>query len=183
MKLRDISFEIENLVTEYNADEWQGQPVTDERRGEIENELNALDLTIEEKAANYADLIAHYESDAETIKAEEKRLAIMRKRVENSVEWLRRNLESQLLILGKRKIETDFWKFSFRRSESLIVRAEDALPDRFLIPVPAAVKPDNAKIKKAMQAKFIGSKEWYGEFECEDIPGAVLLVKQGLQIK
>ncbi len=183
MKLREIPSEIERLVAEYNSEEWNDAPVTDERRLQIEQALDDLDYTVEDKAAHYADLIAHYESDAETIKEEERRLASIRKRAEGAAEWLRRNLQGTLLTLNRRKIETDFWKFGFRRSESMVVRAEDAIPEVFMIPVPATFAPDNKAIKEALQEKFDKGKEFYGEFESEEIPGAVLIVKQNLQIK
>jgi len=178
MKLREINPEIERLLAEYN-----GEETTDERRLEIESALNDLDIALEEKAASYADLIAHYESDAESIKKEEQRLAAMRKRAEGSAGWLRRNLQGALLAGGKMKLDTDFWKFSFRRSEALIVRAEDTIPAEYMIEVPATFKPDNAKIKDVLKREFGGPKEFSGEFEVPEIPGVVLDIRQNLQIK
>lgn len=178
MKLREVPIEIERLIVQYNDEE-----TTDERRLEIENELNELDFTVEQKAAAYADLIAHYESEAEVIKAEEMRLAAWRKRCDGAAGWLRRNLQETLLAVNKRKFDTDFWKFSFRRSEAMVVTAEDVLPERFMIPVPATFKVDNPAIKKALQDECELPKEFYGEFESENIPGAKLEIRQNLQIK
>lgn len=165
MILRLIPFEIESRLNEYNA-----EGATDERRVEIEAELEQLDFTVEQKAEAYANLIAHYQSDAATYKAEEQRLAVLRKRCESSAAWLDSNLESVLLALGIRELKTDFWKFSFRRSESLHITASDAIPEAFMIPVPATVKIDNAEVKAALKR---------GEI----VPGAELLIKQNLQIK
>ncbi len=165
MILRLIPFEIESRLNEYNA-----EGTTDERRMEIEAELEQLEFTVEQKAEAYANLIAHYRSDAETIKAEEQRLAVWRKRCEASADWLDRTLESTLLALGISTLKTEFWKFSFRRSESLQITAADAIPEAFMIPVPATVKIDNAEVKAALKR---------GEI----VPGAELLIRQNLQIK
>lgn len=178
MYLREIHPEVAKRDAEYNAEH-----TTDERRLELESELAELDMTLEDKASSYADLMAHYDSDAKTIKAEISRLAVMLKRAEHHSGWLYRTLESQLLLLNRRKIDTGFWKFSFRRSESMVIQAGDAIPGQFMIPIPATTEPDNAAIKKALQEKFDQSKEWYGDYTNDDIPGAVLVVKQGLQIK
>lgn len=183
MILRQIHPEIQKLIYEYNADHWHGEEVTDERRTQIEQEIEALDIAMEEKADSYVELIGHYDSEIERIKAEKRRLDAWQKSLEGKRNWLDRTLEANLLAADKRKFETDWHKYSFKRSESMIVRAEDALPNKFMLIVPETLKVDNAAVKAALKEGFDKSKDWYGEFESEEVPGAALVVKQNLQVR
>src|ERR1017187_8520004 len=138
MVLREVFTAIVILMDEYNNEE-----TTDERRLQIESEMDAIDISIEEKSDSIADLINHYAANAEQLKKEEQRLNLWRKREERSAEWLENYLSSALLSLKKTKFETDFHKFSFRKSEALKVENTELIPDKFFIPVPATTKLDN----------------------------------------
>ena len=66
-------------------------------------------------------------------------------------------------------METDLNKLSFRKSESVSIFDEEAIPSEYKKEV-VSVSIDKTEIKKAI-------KEW------KEIPGATITEKQNLQIK
>lgn len=66
----------------------------------LEDTLQAIEESIQDKAQNIALLIRNLEADTEAIKLEEKRLADRRRAVENNCKSLKDYLYQQMILLG-----------------------------------------------------------------------------------
>lgn len=66
----------------------------------MEDTLQAIEESIQDKAQNIALLIRNLEADTEAIKLEEKRLADRRRAVENNCKSLKDYLYQQMILLG-----------------------------------------------------------------------------------
>lgn len=164
MKLREIPEQLEALTEEYNSEE-----CSDQRREEIEGLLETLELTAIEKAEAIANLISHYESEAECRSTEISRLAKLSKADNNKAEWLRNYLTGNVQALGG-KVDTPNYKLSLRKSSAVNVMDLGLIPGKYLREIPAKFEADKTTIKKALEAG-------------EEIPGASIETRFNLQIK
>lgn len=98
------------------------------------NTLECIDFEIEEKANGYAKIIRNISSDAEGIKAEEKRLNDRRKAMESSINKLKENLYTSMKATGKEKFKTDMFSFAIQKNPASlkIIEGRD-IPIEFLI--------------------------------------------------
>ena len=104
---------------------------------DLEGVLLTIDDAIEDKADNYAMLIANLNSDIDAIKAEEARLKERRQRIEKSIDTLKQNLFTAMKETGKEKFKTSLFSFAIAKNggkTSVIVDVETAkLGDDFVI--------------------------------------------------
>lgn len=146
--------------------------VFDEETGEIvfdvEN-LDALETERNAKLEGVALYIKSLEAEADAMKAEEKALAERRAVREKKAERLRRYLSDSMQAMGDTKLETARVALSFRKSESVVIEDQAALPVEFL-KVKITETPDKTAIKKAIKAGAT-------------VEGAALVENKNLQIK
>lgn len=105
--------------------------------------LEITEKDIEEKAENYAKVIRNFEGNVTALKAEEKRLAEKRKRLETSIETLKQNLQTAMIATGKRKFKKGVFKFAIQKNGGALPVIVDVpteeLDDEFVI---VSEKPD-----------------------------------------
>lgn len=146
--------------------------VFNEETGEIvfdADNLDALETERNAKMEGVALYIKSLEAEASAMKAEEKALAERRAVREKKAERLRRYLSDSMLALGDTKIETARVSLSFRKSESVVIDDQAALPVEF-IKVKMTETPDKTAIKKAIKSGA-------------EVNGAALVENKNLQIK
>lgn len=122
---------------------------TEEELQAINDTLEMLDCSIEEKVENTAKYIKNVESDIEGIKAEINRLTALKKQKERNTEWLKSNIEYALKTKGIEKLEVGTFKCGYRKSESVEVEDLNALPMDY---IKTKMEPDKTAIKKALKA-------------------------------
>ena len=118
---------------------------TEEELQAINDTLEMLDVSIEEKVENTAKYIKNVESDIEGIKTEINRLTALKKQKERNTEWLKTNIEYALKTKGIDKLEVGTFKCGYRKSEKTIVDDVNKLPDGLK---KVEYKPMAAEIKK-----------------------------------
>ena len=141
----------------------------------IADTLEAIQGEIEEKADNIGCLLKELEAATYAIKAEEQRLAERRKKKEKLYERLKNYLSESLLGMGINTLETTRNAITFRKSEVAEVNEatffEWAKANRAdLITVKVTESANKTEIKKELKAGA-------------EIPGAVLVTKQNIQLK
>lgn len=102
----------------------------------ILNTLEAISDEVEVKAENYAVIIAELKSEAEKIKAEEERLAKRRRSLEANMDYLKWNLQSAMVLTGKRKFKTEHYSFSIQKNGGkapLVLIQGEEIPEQFRI--------------------------------------------------
>ncbi len=111
--------------------------------------LEGIDYELEIKAENYAKIIRELEGTVEVIKAEQKRLADKKAKLESNVKKLKDNLQEAMLATGKTKFKTDLFSFSIQKNGGalpVVVDVETSeLPDDL---VQITEKPDLKAIAK-----------------------------------
>lgn len=142
---------------------------TEELTPELEAELLINQEQLQSKGINYAKVIANYQSEADQIDAEIKRLKAMKESRDKKVTWLTESLKKAMLVSGIEKIESPLFKISLRRSEAVEVEIPEALPVDWQFKK-VTITADKVAIKKAI-------KEGYS------ITGARLVENFNLQIK
>lgn len=121
---------------------------TEEELQAINDTLEMLDVSIEEKVENTAKYIKNVESDIEGIKAEINRLAALKKQKERNTEWLKTNIEYALKTKGIDKLEVGTFKCGYRKSESVEIDDLNAIPKKY---TKNEIKADKAALKKVLK--------------------------------
>ena len=151
-------FELCAAIANFNLD-------IDEETGEILNaaELDALEISRDEKIENIALWIKNLKAEAEAVKKQKEAFYQREKALSNKADRLKDYLGS---FLNNEKWKSDKVVLSWRRSES--VEVEDGFNDeRFITYEP---KISKTGIKEALK-------------NGEEVPGAKIVEKQSLQIK
>ena len=146
--------------------------VFDEETGEIlfdPDNLDELEVERNAKLEAVALFVKSLEAEAAAMREEERKLAERRGRNERKAERLRRYLSDSMLALGDTKLETARVALSFRKSESVVIEDQAALPVEFL-KVKMTETPDKTAIKKAIKSGAT-------------VEGAALVENKNLQIK
>lgn len=113
--------------------------------------LESIEGAIQEKGANIVSLIQNWQSDADAISAEIKRLQDMKKAVVNRQEKLKEYLRYNMVETGITKIEHPLFNISIRKAAQKVeVLDANLLPDEF-VNVKVETKPDLNAIKKALK--------------------------------
>lgn len=132
-----------------------------------DKELEALEGTLDEKRISCAHVYKNLSSEADAIKAEEKKLAARRKALENAADRVKGYLVINTPV--GTKIDTPTAVISWRKSEQTVIDNVEAVPEQYKR-TEVIVTPDKAAIKKAISSG-------------QEIPGAHVEEKQNLQIK
>ena len=162
MKLFEIVSEYRNALENLTIDEETG--VIDGI-----DAVEALQGDVAEKGESVALYIKELEAFAEDIKAEEKKLKERREQAERKAEYFKTYLTSCLDGAELSKLETARVRVSFRKSVSVDIVDETALPLEFF-KIVEDVKIDKTAIKKAINSGV-------------EVSGAVLKNNRSLQIK
>lgn len=129
--------------------------------------LSQIEGEVAEKLEAYAMVIKNIESDIAGIKAEEKRLADRRKGMENNVTRMKEVMADALQTVDGKRVKTDKFTFSFRKSTVVKIDNETNIPRHF---TQVKVEVMKSEVKKALA-------------NGEIIEGASLVENQSLQIK
>lgn len=138
----------------------------DEETGEILNmaELDALQVDKETKVENIAMFIKNLKADAAMYADEEKAFAQRKKAAANKAERLQKYLAA---MLAGEKYKSARVAITWRKSEQVDITSIDELPAGYYV---TEKKPDKMKIKQAMK-------------NGEQVPGAVLVERENIQVK
>ena len=140
---------------------------TEEEIQAIQDTLEMINVSIEEKLENTGKFIKNTESDITGIKAEIERLTAMKKTKENFVERLKNNVEFALKEKGLETLTVGTFKAGYRKSESVEIINLNVIPADF---TKVEIKADKTAIKKALKAG-------------ETVEGAEIKVNQNFYIK
>lgn len=125
--------------------------------GEIDQEalIGALDVSKEDliiKLDNYCKFIKNLESDNAGIKAEEDRLAAIRKRNEKTIEKMMYAMQNAMMLINEKKLSCGTFTVSVRKNPAAVVLDCDEVfvPDKYLIA--QAPKIDKKALKEDLSA-------------------------------
>lgn len=122
---------------------------------------------IGEKLEGYAMVLKNIESDIVGIKSEEKRLADRRKAMESNLARIKENMADALLTVEGNRVKTEKFTFSFRKSTSVQIENDAAIPPQFI------------KVEKTISRSELAKALKAGE----QIEGAQLVENQSLSIR
>lgn len=122
---------------------------------------------IGEKLEGYAMVLKNIESDIAGIKSEEKRLADRRKAMESNLARIKENMADSLLTVEGNRVKTEKFTFSFRKSTSVQIENDAAIPPQFI------------KVEKTISRSELAKALKAGE----QIEGAQLVENQSLSIR
>lgn len=147
----------------------QVQSLIDEGGEGLQDTLESINLSIEDKLENIGKVIRNLDGEIEMLKNEETRLADKRKALEANKNRLRMYVEDQLAITGKDKVKAGLFTFAMQNNApSLKVVDENKIPKDYFIP--SDPKLDKTAIKNAIK-------------DGDDIPGAELVQGRSLRIR
>ena len=87
-----------------------------ENEEELLNELTKIVISIEEKAENTAIIIKKKEAEREMVRNEKKRLADREKSIDNTINYLKSNLEDSMKLQDKKKFKTKHFSFNIQKN-------------------------------------------------------------------
>lgn len=160
MKLYELSQNYKNLLELVDNEDVPAE-ILQEALAEVKENIN-------EKAENICKVIANIQADIEGMKAEEKRIAALRKSNENKVTSLKNYLENTLKDLNIKKIDCNMFKVSIAKNPPKLVLSDDFKPDDKYTSTQIII--DNKAIKDDLKAGVI-------------IEGASLVQNESLRIK
>jgi hypothetical protein len=140
---------------------------TEEEIQAIQDTLEMINVSIEEKLENTAMYMVNVESDIQGIKTEIDRLTKIKKAKENAVERLKNNVEYAMKQKGIDALTVGTFKCGYRKSESVEITNLDVIPADF---TKVEIKADKTAIKKAIKSG-------------EVVEGAEIKVNQNFYIK
>ena len=140
----------------------------DEETGEILNasDLDELQMARQDKIENIGLYIKNLEAEKEAVKHEKDNFADREKRLGKKIESLKGYLG---YALQGQKFSTPKVAVSFRKSESVLVKDEYLVPDKYC-EFTMVRKPNKTNLKKALK-------------DGEEIMGVELVEKQNISIK
>lgn len=147
--------EISNATQELQSilDNLEFEELTDDVK-ELQKQaiLDSLEgLGLEQKLEAYCQVIAEKKANNDYLSAEIARLQKRKKSNDTSIDWLRGNMQSALIAVGKQKVDTGLHKISISKRKSLEIDydklIEQGMPE--VIYKPAII--DKTATKKAIQ--------------------------------
>ena len=134
---------------------------------DLADTLDGINDAIEVKVDNICRVRKYLEGKVEVYKAEAKRLTELAKQAENNADSMKNYLDEQFKRMNIKKMDTELFKLSYRKSDSVNVIDLDAVPEEYKR---ITIAPDKTAIKKAIK-------------DGETVNGAELVVNQNLQIR
>src|SRR5690554_4618189 len=115
---------------------------------DVQDTLEALEDSIGEKLENIVKIIRMTEGNIELFKAEEKRIQARRRTMENKVDSLKNYMQSTMIRLGMKKVETGTFKIRLQKNpDNISILDESKIPKDFY--VEQEPKLDKTAIKEA----------------------------------
>ena len=145
------------------------QTAIEEGNMDLVDTLEAIEGAIEVKAQGIIAVTRNITSQIEAIKAEEKRLADMRKARENHLKRLKEYCLDAMQQTGKQQIKTDLGVMRIQASPArLVVNSPEDVPAEYQTIIPEHCEVDNERVKEALKAG-------------KEVPGAELV--QGVHLR
>lgn len=117
----------------------------------IADTMAAVEMDFEDKADNYAYMIAQLKGEISTLKAEKNRIGDRIAAKENAVERLTGVLQNAMKDTGKVKFKTPYHNFWIQKNPPAVRWIEGAeIPEKYLVPQPP--KKDGAAVLKDLKA-------------------------------
>lgn len=124
---------------------------------------------VEGKVEDYCRVIYQLNADVEMYENEIKRLTAKAKAAKKGVDRMKSALSDYMTATQKKKLSAGTFTLSFRKSESVVIMDENALPTEYIVEE-VKIKPNKKLIKNAIK-------------NGETVNGAELQENQNLQIK
>lgn len=134
---------------------------------DLADTLDSINEAIAVKIDNICRLRKYLDGKTDVYKAEAKRLTTLAKQAENNSDRLKNYVDEQLKKMDIKRLDTELFRLSYRKSDAVNVIDLDAVPDEFK---KVTIAADKTAIKKAIK-------------EGTEVAGAELVVNQNLQIK
>lgn len=135
---------------------------------DVQDTIDALQLSMEDKIEGLVKVIRNFEASAEAKKNEAKRLKEQAEKDQANADRLKDWIKFNLIMLGKKKVETDLFKITVTKPREKVEVDETRLPDDYFI-----IKRE--PISKTELKKLVKEQE---------IPGVkIVLGDPGLMIK
>ena len=145
------------------------QTAIEEGNMDLVDTLEAIEGAIEVKATGIIAVTRNITSQIEAIKAEEKRLADMRKARENHLKRLKEYVLDNMQQTGKQQIKTDLGVMRIQASPArLVVHNPEDVPAEYQTIIPEHCEVDSERVKEALKAGKV-------------VPGAELV--QGVHLR
>jgi len=120
----------------------------------VADTLEGIGGEIEIKAENTAIIMQELTAEAEKLKAEEKRLAERRKKLESNIDAMKTRLYDAMKLTGKEKFKTTLFSFNIQKNPvKVVIDDESKIPKKYMIPQPAKI--DTAKLRDDLKAGAI----------------------------
>ena len=159
MKLYELAENYNELLALLDNEEATAEDLADT--------LDAIEEDFNCKINSICKLMRNLEADEKAFKEEATRLSDCAKRAKEKREYLKEYVDVTLKSVGLKKVETELFKLSYRKSKAVNITSFEELPDDFL---KVTTTIDKAGIRKALT-------------EGEEVAGAELVENTNLQIK
>lgn len=121
----------------------------------LEDTLEALDLTFQQKAENIAKLIRSKAAERDAIDAERERLAKRSQALDKQVEWLLSYVEREMVKTNTLEVKSSLFKIKLAMSPPRVeVLNQNIIPDLYIRTSVSRV-PDKMAIKDALKGGSI----------------------------
>jgi len=126
---------------------------------ELEDTLESINFDIEDKAEAYGLVMKNLEAQADGLKAEADRLSERSNAITANIKRMSDNLLSLMMETGKLKFKTDHFSFSTRKSSSVIITDDKAIPGAYA-KTKVVISFDKLAIRNALNGgiKIIGAE-------------------------
>lgn len=187
MNIYEIKKEYYDILSNPEFVDLETWEITEAWENALKNNQEAKDV----KCENIARYIRNLENENEAYEREVERMANLKKRNSNKINWLKKLLT---YALDGQALETELFKFSFRPSESTKLVDKTLLPPRFVtqeVVEKIAWLPDIKKyLKEEVEARFEEAKSDWREVTKDEITkevyeqyGLEVSFNKNLQIK
>lgn len=117
---------------------------------ELAGRLAEIDMAIEDKADNYAVIIADLNAQEAKLKTEIDRLTKRRQTLRNNVDRMKCSLQQAMETVGKEKMKTDYYSYTIQKNPpKLILDDEEIVPEDYFV---TRRELDKASLKDALKA-------------------------------
>lgn len=141
MTLRELTAEFEAVLA-LALEEDDGE--------ELAGRLAEIDMAIEDKADNYAVIIADLAAQESKLKAEIDRLTKRRQTLRNNAERMKQSLQIAMETVGKEKMKTDYYSYTIQKNPpKLVLDDEEIVPEDYFV---TRRELDKVSLKDALKA-------------------------------
>jgi len=125
--LYELTKEFQQIVDQYNSAQ------TQEELDQIEKVLGDLQISLNDKAIAVGHFVTNTQGDILAIDAEIERLAKMKKSRENAVKFFKGYLQTNMTIVGLKKVESPTLKILIQKNPpSVVIIDEEQIPEKYI---------------------------------------------------